>query len=76
MLRPAPLLLISNGQLQRRNLKQEMITKEELDGLLREHGVLEVTEVKACFLEADSQVSVITKKTNSNEGEELKKVLS
>jgi uncharacterized membrane protein YcaP (DUF421 family) len=28
-LRPAPLLLIKDGRIQRRNLRQEMITEEE-----------------------------------------------
>lgn len=70
LLRPAPLLLIKDGQLQRRNLKEEMITKEELQGLLREHGVLEMDEVKCCYLEADGHLSVIKKDSKSNEENE------
>lgn len=70
LLRPAPLLLIKDGQLQRRNLRQEMITKEELKGLLREHGVLEVDEVKCCYLEADGHLSVIQKDNQSKDKDE------
>lgn len=61
LLRPAPLLLIKDGQLLRRNLRQEMITKEELMGQLREQGVESVDEVKKCYLEGDGHISVITK---------------
>src|SRR5262245_13509508 len=38
LLRPPPLLLIKDGRLLRRNMRQEMITEEELIGLLRERG--------------------------------------
>ena len=50
VLRPAPLLLIKDGQIQRRNLKAEMITQEELMGQLREQGVEEIREVRKCYL--------------------------
>lgn len=73
VLRPAPLALIKDGQLQRRNLKQEMITQEELMGQLREQGVETVKEVQKCYLEADGQISVITKAAKSKQGKERKK---
>ena len=38
LVRPAPLLLIKDGHIQRRNLRQEMITEEELIEELREQG--------------------------------------
>lgn len=69
LLRPAPLLLIKDGKLQRRNLKEEMITQEELMGQLRQQGVEKIEEVQKCYLEADGHVSVITKQGN-NEGEQ------
>jgi uncharacterized membrane protein YcaP (DUF421 family) len=39
LLRPAPQVLIQDGQLQRRNMRQELISKDELLSLLREQGV-------------------------------------
>jgi uncharacterized membrane protein YcaP (DUF421 family) len=60
LIRPKPLLLIKNGILIRRNLQKEMITREELMSQLREHGVEEITEVNACYLEGDGQMSVVT----------------
>jgi uncharacterized membrane protein YcaP (DUF421 family) len=59
LLHPPPLLLVRNGQLQHRNLRTEMITKEDLLAQLREQGVEEVASVKKCFLESDGKLSVI-----------------
>ncbi len=60
-----PLLLIKNGRLLRKNMKQEMITEEELMGQLREQGVETLKEVKKSYLEGDGHVSVI--RSNSND---------
>lgn len=61
LLRPAPLLLIKNGRLLRQNMKRELIRKEELMGLLREHGIgeRELAGVGKCYLEGDGRISVI-----------------
>jgi uncharacterized membrane protein YcaP (DUF421 family) len=58
-LRPAPLLLIDNGEINRRNLRKEMITMDELRSLLREQGVDDVGDVKECYLEGDGRISVV-----------------
>lgn len=59
LLQPRPLLLIKDGQLQRRNMRQEMITPDELMGQLREHGVEKPEQVKKCYLESTGRISVI-----------------
>ncbi len=59
LLRSAPLLLIKDGQIQRRNLRQEMITIEELMSQLREQGIDAANRVKRCYLEGDGRISVI-----------------
>ena len=59
LLRPAPLLLIKDGRVQRRNLRREMITDEELESQLREHGIEDAAQVKLACLEGDGRVSVI-----------------
>src|SRR5688572_10320357 len=59
LLEPAPLALIRNGRIQRRNLQQEMITEEELLSHLREQGVDDVKAVRMAFVEPDGQISVI-----------------
>jgi uncharacterized membrane protein YcaP (DUF421 family) len=68
LMRPAPLLLIKDGQLLRRNLQREMITKEELLGQLREQGVESPDEVKKCYLEGDGHISLIKKDKKKDDG--------
>ena len=59
LLHPPPLPLIRNGQIQFRNLRSQLITKEDLLEQLREQGVESVGRVKKCFLESDGRMSVI-----------------
>lgn len=73
-LQPSPLLLIKDGQVQRRNLKQEMITQEELMGQLREQGVETIEEVQKCYFEADGHISVLTKEAKQKKGNATKKI--
>jgi uncharacterized membrane protein YcaP (DUF421 family) len=74
LLRPAPLLLIKDGRLQRRNMRQEMITEEELMARLREQGVENVEDVKKCYLEGDGSVSVIKRDSRSDNRERPKRL--
>jgi uncharacterized membrane protein YcaP (DUF421 family) len=60
-IRPAPLLLIKEGTILRKNLKEEMISEEELCSQLRQQGVENVEDVKKCYLEGDGKISVIKK---------------
>ena len=62
LLHPPALLLIRNGQIQRRNLRAEMLTTEDLLQQLREQGIEDVKDVKGCFLESDGRISVIRKR--------------
>jgi uncharacterized membrane protein YcaP (DUF421 family) len=64
LLHPAPLLLVSEGRVQRRNLRSEMLTMEDLMEQLREQGVDDVRQVKQCFLEADGRLSVLKKESD------------
>jgi uncharacterized membrane protein YcaP (DUF421 family) len=72
LVRPAPLLLIKNGRVQRRNLRQEMITEEELMAELRQQGVDKVEEVDKSYLEGDGHISVIKKESKGGEGDQKK----
>lgn len=59
LLQPAPLLLVRNGQLQRRNLRAEMLTVDDLMAQLRQHGIEKIESVRRCYLEGDGHLSVI-----------------
>jgi uncharacterized membrane protein YcaP (DUF421 family) len=65
LLRPQALLLIKNGKLQKRNLRKEMISEEELLGELREQGVANVEDVKFSFMESNGHISVVKKDKKS-----------
>lgn len=59
LLHPPSLLLIRNGEIQFRNLRSQLITRQDLLEQLREQGVEGPARVKACFLESDGRMSVI-----------------
>jgi len=74
IVRPAPLLLIKNGRLIKRNMHQEMITEEELLSQLREQGVESVSQVKKCYLEGDGHISIIAGESKGSKGQDSNKV--
>jgi uncharacterized membrane protein YcaP (DUF421 family) len=76
LLRPAPLLLIKNGRMLRQNMRKELISVEELKGLLREQGVEDVTEVKKCYLEGDGHISVIKKNPSDDDRGKPERIVS
>lgn len=61
VLEPKPLPLVKDGQPQRRNLRKEMITNEELMAALREQGVEQLEQVKLAMMESDGKISVVKK---------------
>jgi uncharacterized membrane protein YcaP (DUF421 family) len=64
LLMPSPLPLIKDGQMLRRNMRQELMTVEELKSHLREQGIEDIAAVKKCFMESDGQISVIKKNSD------------
>jgi len=62
VLEPPPLLLIEDGRVLWRNLRQEFISEGELHTKLREHGVTSPREVARAFMEPDGQMTVLKKK--------------
>ena len=70
--RPPPLLLIKDGKMLPKNMRQEMITTEELNSQLRQQGVEHCSEVKRAYIEGDGSISIIRKdkaETGNNTGE-------
>lgn len=59
LLQPDPLLLVKDGVINRKHLRSEMLTKDDLMEQLREHGVDDLRSVRECYLEADGRVSVL-----------------
>ncbi len=57
IVKPPPRVLVRNGRLDRRNLRRELITEDELMAHLREQGTEELSELDV-VLEPDGRVSV------------------
>jgi uncharacterized membrane protein YcaP (DUF421 family) len=59
LLAPAPLQVVRDGRLLRRNMRRELLTERELFVQLREQGIEDIAHVKAAYIEGDGLVSVI-----------------
>ncbi len=55
----SPIQVIDNGKLNRRNMRRELLTKDELMASLRENGVEDLRKVKKAFVEGDGNISFI-----------------
>jgi uncharacterized membrane protein YcaP (DUF421 family) len=62
LIEPAPLLLIKDGKLLRRNMRKELITEDELMSQLREQGLDDPSKVKEAYMESNGQFSVVQRK--------------
>ena len=62
LLQPRRLILFENGRRVRKNLHRKFITDDELDEEVRLQGLTDFSEVKALYLGAGGDISVIKKK--------------
>lgn len=60
MLEPNQICLIKDGVMQRRCMRKEYITEEELMSELRLKGIDDLSEVRRAYLEGAGDVSVVT----------------
>jgi uncharacterized membrane protein YcaP (DUF421 family) len=72
--RPPPLKLIQNGRMLLQNMRQEMITKEELNSQLRQQGIESCEEVKEAFIEGDGRISIIKKQEDDQPHKERERI--
>lgn len=56
----APLPIVRNGQLLRRNMRCEFLTEEELMTHLRREGIEDLVEVRAAYIEGDGGITVVS----------------
>ncbi len=59
ILESAPLALIKNGRFQRRNMRREFVTEDEIMSQLREQQMDNVQDVRLAYLEPDGALSVL-----------------
>lgn len=62
LIEPAPLLLVREGKILHRNMRQEFITEDELMMQLRQQGLDNISKVKRAYIESDGRISVIQRK--------------
>lgn len=63
LLNDPPLPLVKDGKLQRKNMRREMLTKDDVMEQLREHGIDDISLVRQCCLESDGHFSVMKYRT-------------
>lgn len=61
VLHPSALPLVKDGQLLQRNLRRELVTRDELMSSLRLHGVDDLSAVRVAYMESDGRISVLVK---------------
>lgn len=54
-----PVQLVRDGKILPRNMRRELLTRDDLMSALREHGIEELSEVKSAAMETDGEISVI-----------------
>jgi len=59
LLRPAPLLLVRNGRVLRRNMRKELVTEDELNSQIRRQGFSNVAEIKEAYMESDGEMTFV-----------------
>ena len=75
LMAPPPLVLIENGRMNRRNMRRELITEEELRSEIRKQGISDFSEIKKASLEASGDISVVKKEEEPDVGKKKKKPL-
>jgi uncharacterized membrane protein YcaP (DUF421 family) len=72
LMRPPPLPLIEDGRMLLRNMRREMITKDELLGQVREQGLEGIEKVEKAYLEGNGEISVIAREGAAQRGSRKK----
>ena len=62
LLEPPPLLVVEHGRILWRNMRLELLSRQELEAKLREHGVKDISEVDKVYVESDGEVSIIKRR--------------
>lgn len=58
-LHPPPLLLVKDGVLQRRNMRAELVSHDELRTRMHEEGIADLRKVKKAWIEGDGTISFL-----------------
>ncbi|HEU4930412.1 MAG TPA: YetF domain-containing protein, partial [Candidatus Krumholzibacteria bacterium] len=59
LLEPPPLVLIRDGKLQKRVMRRELITEDEVMSHMRLEGISDIRSVRRAYIEPDGQISFL-----------------
>jgi uncharacterized membrane protein YcaP (DUF421 family) len=60
MVQGEAIMLVYDGKMIEENMRKALITKEEVEAAIREHGVAKCSEVDLAIMEVDGNISVIS----------------
>ena len=60
-LEPRPVLLVRDGRILARNLRQEFLTPEDLEAQMRQHDIASLRDVRRAYMESDGRLSFLTR---------------
>lgn len=60
VLQHPPVPIIKEGKLQLKNMRKELLTKDELQASMRENGIEDLSEIKLAHVESEGNISFIT----------------
>jgi uncharacterized membrane protein YcaP (DUF421 family) len=66
-----PRLLVADGRVLEGELRRSGLTRQDLYGLLRQHGVDDLTAVRYVVFEQRGQVSIVRRRADTTDGELL-----
>ncbi len=66
LVHPAPLKLVEDGRLLRRNMRRELVTEDELLSQVRLQGIKSISQVEEAYIEGDGRISVVARDGKSN----------
>ena len=61
LLEGEPVLLVYKGEINKQNLDEQKKTTDELQAVIREHGVADIQHVELAMLEVDGNISVLSR---------------
>jgi uncharacterized membrane protein YcaP (DUF421 family) len=59
VLQSPPLVIVEDGRLNRRNMRKELLTEDELMAEIRRNGLERLDQVRRAVLESDGKISVV-----------------
>lgn len=57
----SPVIIVKNGRILHKKMKEEKLTQDDLDEALREKGIKDIKSVETAVLETDGDINVVQK---------------